>query len=128
MLATVLPSPAMKMSSHVGDDVAESCWRRYCRGDLVVARCRCRVMLATILSSHAGDDAVGVTWPRRDVDGDSCWRQCCRVMLATTLSGDLAVARCRCRVMLATKLPSHEGNDAVGATWPRRDVDAESCW
>jgi hypothetical protein len=30
--------------------------------------------------------------------------------------------------MLAIMLPSHAGDDAVGATWPQRDVDAESCW
>jgi hypothetical protein len=25
------------------------------------------------------------------------------------------------------KMPSHAGNDAAGALWPRRDVDVESC-
>jgi hypothetical protein len=48
-------------------------------------------------------------------------------MLATALSGDLATATCRCRVMLVTMLSGHAGNDAARATWPRRDVDAESC-
>jgi hypothetical protein len=23
---------------------------------------------------------------------------------------------------------SHVGDDVTGVTWPRRDVDAESCW
>jgi hypothetical protein len=30
--------------------------------------------------------------------------------------------------MLATVLPSHAGDDITGATWPRRDIDVESCW
>jgi hypothetical protein len=30
--------------------------------------------------------------------------------------------------MLATEMLSHDGDDAVEATWPRRDVYAESCW
>jgi hypothetical protein len=30
--------------------------------------------------------------------------------------------------MLVIMLLSHAGDDAVGATWPRHDVDAESCW
>jgi hypothetical protein len=30
--------------------------------------------------------------------------------------------------MLATVLPSHASDSAVGATWPWCDVDAESCW
>jgi hypothetical protein len=30
--------------------------------------------------------------------------------------------------MLATMLPSHAGNDAVGVTWPWCDEDVESCW
>jgi hypothetical protein len=25
-------------------------------------------------------------------------------------------------------LPSHADDSATGATWPRRDVDVESCW
>jgi hypothetical protein len=29
--------------------------------------------------------------------------------------------------MLATVLPSHAGDDDIGATWLRRNVDAESC-
>jgi hypothetical protein len=35
--------------------VAESCWRRCCRGDLAAAQCRCQFMLATMLPSHTGD-------------------------------------------------------------------------
>jgi hypothetical protein len=43
------------------------------------------------------------------------------------------VARYRCQVMLVTMLlshagavlPSHIGDNAAGATWQRRDVDAE---
>jgi hypothetical protein len=30
--------------------------------------------------------------------------------------------------MLATLLPSHAGDGAAEASWPRRDVDIESCW
>jgi hypothetical protein len=76
-------------------------------------------MLATVLPSHTGDDVAGATWPRRDVDAESCWRRRCW--------GNLAVARCRCRVMLVIMLSSHAGNSAAGATWLQRDVDAESC-
>jgi hypothetical protein len=50
-----------------------------------MARCRCQVILVTMLSSHAGDDVARATWPRHDVDAESCWRQCYRVMLAMTL-------------------------------------------
>jgi hypothetical protein len=49
-------------------------------------------------------------------------------MLVTTLPENLAVAQCRCRVILATILLSHAGDDAAGVTWPRRNEDAESCW
>jgi hypothetical protein len=38
------------------------------------------------------------------------------------------MAQCRCRVKLATMLPSHAGDGAAEATWPRCDVEAESCW
>jgi hypothetical protein len=71
------------------------------------------------MSSHAADDAAGVTWPRRNLEAESCWRQRCR--------GDLAAARCRCRVMLATMRPSHAGIGVAEVTWPRRDIGAESC-
>jgi hypothetical protein len=30
--------------------------------------------------------------------------------------------------MQATMLLSHAGDGAAEATWPRRDVEAESCW
>jgi hypothetical protein len=30
--------------------------------------------------------------------------------------------------MLTTVLSSHAGDGTTGATWSRRDVDAESCW
>jgi hypothetical protein len=53
---------------------------------------------AMSLPSHASDGTTEVTWPWRDVGAESCWRWFCRV--------DLVVARCRCRVMLATLLPS----------------------
>jgi hypothetical protein len=73
MLAMVLPS-------HAGNGVAEAMLAmvqcRY-RDNLVVARCRCRVMLATALSSHVGDCVVEATQPRHDVDAESCWRRCC---------------------------------------------------
>jgi hypothetical protein len=47
-------------------------------------------MLAIMLSSHAGDGAVK----------------------------DLAMAQCRCRVMLATMLLSHASDGVAEATWP----------
>jgi hypothetical protein len=77
------------MPSHVDDGAAESCWQWCCRGDFTVTRCRCQVILATMLSSHAGDDATGVTWSWSDVNVESCWRQCYRVKLTTTLLGQL---------------------------------------
>jgi hypothetical protein len=40
---------------------------------MVAMRCRCRVMLATMLLSHVGDDTGGATWARRDVNVESCW-------------------------------------------------------
>jgi hypothetical protein len=48
-------------------------------------------------------------------------------MLVMMLPGPLGHGECRCRVMLATMLLIHAGDDAVGVTWPRRDEDAESC-
>jgi hypothetical protein len=50
-----------------------------------MARCRGRVMLATMLPSHVGDGATEATGSWCDVDAESCWRQCCLVMLATAL-------------------------------------------
>jgi hypothetical protein len=47
--------------------------------------------------------------------------------MMSALPRDLAMARCRCRVMLSIMLLSHGGDGAVEATWPRRDIDAESC-
>jgi hypothetical protein len=116
----------IKPLSHASDGVAESMlavvwscrqvmlvW--YCWGDLIVAWCRCRVMLVTALLSHVGDDTVEsmlvVVWCR------------CRVMLAWRCQGDMAVACSRrqvmmvrhyrgdlvvvcCRVMLPMTLPS----------------------
>jgi hypothetical protein len=52
------------LSSPTGDDTAKA--------TLVVMRCKCRVMLATVLPSHASDGAAEVTWPRRDVGVESC--------------------------------------------------------
>jgi hypothetical protein len=37
----------------------------------------------------------------------------------------LAVAQCRCQVMLVMALSSHATDGVADATWPRRDVDAE---
>jgi hypothetical protein len=71
------------------------------------------------MPTHGGDDAAGATWPRRDVDAESCWQRRYR--------GDLTVALCKCRVMLAMVLSSHVGDSAAGVTWPQRDVDAKSC-
>jgi hypothetical protein len=39
----------------------------------------------------------------------------------------LTMAQCRCIVMLMTMPPSHAGVGAIEATWPRCDVDVESC-
>jgi hypothetical protein len=60
------------MPSHATDNATKSSWQRRCQGDLATARCRCRVMLMTILLSHAGDGAAKVTWPQHDVDAESC--------------------------------------------------------
>jgi hypothetical protein len=57
MLSMVLPSP-------IGDGATET--------TLVVARCRCRVMLATVLPTHASDGAAESTWSQRDVGAESC--------------------------------------------------------
>jgi hypothetical protein len=92
---------AMVLSSPTSDDVVEV--------TLVVARCRCRVMLVTVLSSHASNGAAEATWPRRGVGVESYWQRCCRVMLATML-------------------PSHDGNGTADATWSWRNVGIESCW
>jgi hypothetical protein len=63
----------MSILSRASDGDVESCWRWHCHGDLVVARCRCRVILVMMLSSHAGNDAAKATWLRCDVDAESCW-------------------------------------------------------
>jgi hypothetical protein len=86
----------MAQSSPAGDDAVgvtwswrdvdvESCWQRHCRDELATTRCRCRIMLTTMILSRAGNDTAGTTWSWRDIDVDSCWRQCYRVMLTTTL-------------------------------------------
>jgi hypothetical protein len=56
----------MVLSSSTGDGAAEAM--------LVMARCRCRVMLAIGLPSHASDGAAEVTWPRHDVGAELWWR------------------------------------------------------
>jgi hypothetical protein len=111
--------PATMLPSHASDNAT---------GATRPAQCRCQVMQATMLSIQAGDDAAEAPWPRGDVDVKSCWQQCYRVLLRWHCRGDLAAARCRCRVMLAIMLPRHVGDGVVGVTWPRRDVNAESCW
>jgi hypothetical protein len=116
------------MSSHAGGGAAKSCWWRCYQGDLAAAWSRCRVMLATVLLSHPSDGATGEIWPWRDVHAESCWWWCYQVMLVMRCRGDLAATRCRCQVMLAMVLPSLAGDRTVGVTWPRRDVDVESCW
>jgi hypothetical protein len=99
----------------------KSCWQRCCRED--VGRD------AMSLPSHASNGAVEVTWLWRNVDAESCWRWYCR--------GNLATARCWCRVMLAMMLPRRLGRDAMSvpshasdgpdeATWPWRDVAADN--
>jgi hypothetical protein len=119
---------AMYIMSHAGDNANESCWRWRCLGDMAVERCRCRVMLATLLPSHTGDDAAEATWSRCDIDTESYWWQ--------SYQSDLAAARCRCWVMLTIMLWSHARDSATGATWPSvmsmpshaSDNAAESCW
>jgi hypothetical protein len=93
------------MSSHANDGTVESHWRR-----------RYRVLLVTALPSPTGDGAAVFC----DEDDESCRRQRRR--------GNLVVARCRCRVMLAVMLLSHAGNGTAEATWSRWDVDVKSCW
>jgi hypothetical protein len=56
-------------------------------------------MLVTMLLSYADDDTMG----------------------------DLVVARCRCRVMLATALPGRLGRDAMYMLSHAGDNVAESC-
>jgi hypothetical protein len=76
-------------------------------------------MLSTVLLSHAGDGAAEATGPQRDGDAESCWRQHCR--------GDLAMGRCRCRVMIAMVLLSYASDGATVMTWLQRNVDDKSC-
>jgi hypothetical protein len=67
MLTSVMLSlagdDAMSKPSHADDGAVESCWRWHCRGDLAVAKCRCRVMLTTVPPSHVDDGTTEVTWP-----------------------------------------------------------------
>jgi hypothetical protein len=57
-----------------------------------MGRCRCRVMLASMLPSHAGDGAAEATWSRRDVNAESCGQQCYRVMLVMVLQLKVVLA------------------------------------
>jgi hypothetical protein len=75
--------------------------------------------MAMALPSPAGNDIMLITSYASDSATESCWRRHHR--------GDFVVTRCIYRVMLAMMLPSHAGDSAAGATWPRRDVDVESC-
>jgi hypothetical protein len=43
------------------DSTAESCGPWRCRGDFAAVRCRCQVMLATVLLSLDGDGTAGKT-------------------------------------------------------------------
>jgi hypothetical protein len=54
----VLPSPT-------GDSAAEA--------TLVATRCRCRVILVTVLLSHASDGAAEATLPQCGVGAESRW-------------------------------------------------------
>jgi hypothetical protein len=72
------------------------------------------------MPSHPGDGVVQMPSHASDGATESCWRWCCQ--------GDLAATQCRCRVMLAIVLPSQAVDGAAEATWPRRDMDVESCW
>jgi hypothetical protein len=114
----------MLMIKLLRDVAAEKCRRRYCQDDLAAVLRRCRIMLLMALPSPAGDGAT----KSYDEDAESCWRRCCRVMLATTLLGQHGHDAMETPSMLGIMLPSHAGEGAAGATYPRREVDAESCW
>jgi hypothetical protein len=92
-----------------------------------MARCLCRVMLAMalprrlgngvmLLPSHAGDGATEATWPWRDIIAEPCWRWHCQ--------DELAMARCRCRVMLVKVLPKRLRHGAM--LLPSRTSDSIS--
>jgi hypothetical protein len=139
MLATALlrqlSCGVMLMLSHAGDDAAEATWpQRDVDAESYRRQC-CRVLLATtllrplgrgviLMLSHAGNGVVEMNWPQRDVDAESCWWQCWR----WCYQGDLAVARYRCRVMLAIMLPSHARDGDAEVTWPRHDINVEPYW
>jgi hypothetical protein len=127
--------------SYADDGATESCWWWCHRGDLATVQCKCWVILVMVLPSHVGDGAAGVTWLWRDVDAESCCWWCYWVMPMMVLpgrfgrgvmympshtgdgafescwwwhyQGDLAVMRCRCRVLLAMMLPSDACNYAA---------------
>jgi hypothetical protein len=67
MLVIALPRQfsrdAILLLSHAGDGAAEV--------TLVMAQCRCRVMLVMSMLSHAGNGAAEMTWPWRDVAAES---------------------------------------------------------
>jgi hypothetical protein len=136
---------AIMLSSYACDDTAEatwhnvdvkSCWRQCCRVVLVMTLLRRLDHSMMSMLSHTGNNAVEscstmlLKWLGRsaiwmpshagDDVAESCWRRCYR--------GDLAAARCICRVISAIMPPSHAGDDATEVTWPWRDVDAKSCW
>jgi hypothetical protein len=106
------------------DVTVEKCRRWYCQDDLAMVLGGCRIMLTMALPSPAGDGAT----KSYDEDAESCWRRCCRVMLAMTLLGQHGHDAMEIPSMLGIMLPSHAGKGATGATYPRREVDAESCW
>jgi hypothetical protein len=60
------------MPCHAADSAAKSYGQWHYRDELATVRCRCQVMLATVLSSHADDGAADVTCPRGEVDTESC--------------------------------------------------------
>jgi hypothetical protein len=86
----------MELLSHVDDGAAGAM--------LVMARCRCRVILVMVLPKQPGRDAMCMLSHASDDPVESCYRWRCRG---------------------AMSLLSHADNRAVEATWSLRDVSAD---
>jgi hypothetical protein len=86
----------MELLSHVDDGAAGAM--------LVMARCRCRVILVMVLPKQLGRDAMCMLSHASDDSVESCYRWRCRG---------------------AMSLLSYADNRAVEATWSLRDVSAD---
>jgi hypothetical protein len=76
MVVTALPSPAIKMLSRAGDDVAEVTWLRH---DVHVESCwrqSYRVMLATTQLGRLGRGTMYMRSYASNNATKSCWRPC----------------------------------------------------